>query len=273
MRTRTQIPPEATKLPEAAEAAEAAEVRDVKHRVTWIDWLMLLLAVFSVCLLVWEMVADLPAGTVRNIVIIDTALCAVFLAEFVYRWRKNGGGWSFVAKNWYEILGMIPVAHPLLRGFRLIRLARIVVILSRFGHAADRAFGEEFTYRLVKRFTDAIINAIKRPLTIAMLGEVADVMAYGKFTQNVGRALELHDVELRNMIQEKLRADSRAGRLSRLPFYDDLVQATVDSALHVVQQVLHDPRTDALVATLLKENIDQIRAELAGRELRERGRD
>ena len=33
---------------------------------------------------------------------------------------------------------------------------------------------------------------------------------------------------------------------------------------------LHDPRTDALVATLLKENIDQIRAELAGRELRER---
>ena len=28
--------------------------------------------------------------------------------------------------------------------------------------------------------------------------------------------------------------------------------------------------TDALVATLLKENIDQIRAELAGRELRER---
>lgn len=236
MRTRTRMPPEAANGPEATQEAKAPEV---KHRVTWIDWLMLLLAVFSVCLLVWEMVADLPAGTVRNIIIIDTALCAVFLAEFVYRWRKNGGGWSFVAKNWYEILGMIPVAHPMLRGFRLIRLARIVVILSRFGHAADRAFGEEFTYRLVKRFTDAIINAIKRPLTIAMLGEVADVMAYGKFTQNVGRALELHDVDLRNMIQEKLRADSRAGRLSRLPFYDDLVQATVDSALHVVLSLIH----------------------------------
>ena len=39
------------------------------------------------------------------------------------------------------------------------------------------------------------------------------------------------------------------------------------------QQVLRDPRTDALVATLLKENIDQIRAELAGRELRERTQD
>lgn len=246
--------------------------RDLKHRVSWIDWLMLLLAVISVGLLVWEMVADLPEGTVRWIIQIDVALCAIFFVEFIYRWRKQGGGWPFVAKNWYEILGMIPVAHPMFRGFRLIRLIRIVVILSRFGHAADRAFGEEFTYRLVNRFTGAIIDAIKRPLTIAMLGEVADVMAYGRFTENVARALEQHDDELREMIQEKLKADSRAGRLSRLPFYDDLVKATVDSALHVVQQTLHDPRTDALVATLLKENLDQLRNELAGRELRAQGR-
>lgn len=243
---------------------------DTGHRVSWVDWLMLLLAVFSVGLLTWEMLADLPADTVRLIIQIDIALCAVFFVEFLFRWRAQGGGWAFIAKNWYEILGMIPVAHPIFRGFRLVRIIRIVVILSRFGHAADRAFGEEFTYRLVNRFTGAIVDAIKRPLTVAMLGEVADVMAYGKFTQNVARALELHDDELRDMIQEKVLADTRAGRLSRLPFYDDIIQATVDSSLHVVQQVLHDPRTDALVATLLKENLDQLRSELAGRDMREK---
>lgn len=248
-----------------------AQRTDPDHTVSWIDWLMLLLAVFSVSLLVWEMLADLPANTVRNIIIIDTTLCGLFAIEFSFRWRAQGWGRAFVLRNWYEILGMIPVAHPLLRGFRLIRLIRIVVILSRFGHAADRALGEEFTYRLVSRFTGAIVEAIKRPLTIAMLGEVASVMAYGRFTENVARALELHDDELRNMIHEKLRADPRAGRLSRLPFYDELVQATIDSALHVVEQVLHDPRTDALVATLLKENLDQLRAELAGRERRAKG--
>ncbi len=244
---------------------------DPEHTVSWIDWSMLILAVFSVSLLVWEMLADLPPNTVRNIIIVDTALCAVFAIEFGFRWRVQGWSRAFVLKNWYEILGMIPVAHPALRGFRLIRLVRIVVILSRFGHAADRAFGEEFTYRLVSRFTGAIVDAIKRPLTVAMLGEVGSVMAYARFTENVARALEAHDQEIRDMIEEKLQKDPRTGRLSRLPFYDDLVKATIDSALHVVEQVLHDPRTDALVATLLKENLDQLRDELAGRERRAKG--
>ena len=36
---------------------------DTAHRVSWVDWLMLLLAVFSVGLLTWEMLADLPADT------------------------------------------------------------------------------------------------------------------------------------------------------------------------------------------------------------------
>ena len=49
------------------------------------------------------------------------------------------------------------------------------------------------------------------------------------------------------------------GRLKRLPFYDDIVASVVDAGLDVVQEVLRDPRTNALVADMLRENITQLR--------------
>jgi voltage-gated potassium channel len=243
--------------------SQTLRTRPTGHHVSAVDYLMLLLAVLSVGLLSWEMLVDLPTDTVATIILVDTVLCGCFAVEFGFRWRAQGWARSFLVKNWYEILGMIPVAHPALRGFRLIRIIRIVVILSRFGHAADRAFGEEFTYRLVARFTGAIVDAVKRPLTVAMLGEVDTVLAKGRYTRNIARALEAHQDDLRQMIEEKLRDDPRAGRLSRLPFYDEIVRATIDSALGVTEQMLHDERTDALVASMLKENLNQIRDELS----------
>jgi voltage-gated potassium channel len=225
-----------------------------------LDWLMLLLAIFSIALLTWETLADLPPETTRTVIRIDYIVCAIFLAEFLWRWRENGWVGDFPLKNWYEIIGMIPVAEPALRGFRLFRVIRIVVLLGRFGRAADRALGDEFTYRLVNHFSRGIIGAIKRPVTIAMLEEVSTVLQKGHYTQNVARALEANRETLTLTILENLRRDPQVGRLSRIPFYEDIVRTTANTSLRVVLEVLNDPRTDELVADILRENLAQIRA-------------
>lgn len=245
-------------------AATPSRVRSISP----IDWLMLVLALVSIGLLSWETIADLPADLTRRIILADLVICGLFALEFLWRWRGERWQLAFVRRNWYEVLGMIPVAHPAIRGFRLFRVVRIIIILSRFGHAADRAFGQDFTYRLVNRFAGAIVEAIKRPITVAMLGEVAAVLSRGQFTGNIARALELHQTDLRDMIHEKLREDPQAGRLSRLPFYNEIVQGVIDAAMRVFEEVLKDPRTDQLVASMLKENLDQIREEIAGQALR-----
>ena len=46
----------------------------------------------------------------------------------------------------------------------------------------------------------------------------------------------------------------------RVPFFDDVIAATVESVLRVVSDLLNDPRTDEFVADVLRENIEQIRA-------------
>src|SRR5258708_22312188 len=120
---------------------------------------------------------------------------------------------------------MIPVSRAAIRGFRLFRVVRIVVLLSRFGMATDRAVGEEFTYRMVNRFRDAIVDSISGAVTVAVLDEVAEVLTKGTYTRNISRALEENRAELRAMILEKLRDDPQTGRLRRLPFYDDIVES------------------------------------------------
>jgi len=224
-----------------------------------LDWLMLLLALVSIGLLCWETWGDVSALQRAWILRADLVICALFAAEFIWRWRNEGFTRRFVWRNWYELLGMIPVAHPAIRGFRLFRVVRILILLARFGMATDRAMGRGFTYRLVNRVAEQVAAAISRPVTMAVLDEVVEVLKQGHYTKNVARALNENRDELRAMALEKIAADPEMRRFKRLPFFDELMAATTEAVLRVISDLLNDPRTDEFVADVLRENVSQIR--------------
>lgn len=242
------------------------EMSGAAGRVGPVDWLMLVLALISVGLLAWEMWAEVDEPTRHLIVLADYVICAIFAVEFIWRWRAAGWTGDHVKRNWYEVLGMIPLQEPALRAFRLFRVVRIVLLLARFGRAADRALGDEFTYRLVNRFKNAIVESISSAVTVAVLDEVQEVLVKGHYAHNISRALQENQPQLRAMIVEKLREDPQAGRLARLPFAKDLTLATINAVMRVIEQVLQDPRTDELIADVLRENLQQIRATVQANE-------
>jgi hypothetical protein len=235
------------------------------HRVRAIDWLMVLLAVVSVGMLAWVWLADPPVATQVLVFKFDVGICAVFFLEFLWRWRVGGWGWRFLGRNWFEILGMIPVSHPALRAFRLIR---IVVLFARLGRAVDRTIGDAVTQRLVNRFLGAVIDVVKKPVTVAVLDEVVAVLRTGRYAQNISRALAENQSELRQMVLDKLKADPAAGRLKIVPFHDEIIGAVTDTAIRVVLEMLADPRTDEMISDSLRENIDQIRMAVSNDEPR-----
>lgn len=238
----------------------------VARRIRPTDWIMLVLALLSIGLLSWETWGAVTEAQRQWILRTDYLICGVFAVEFLWRWREEGWRRGYLGRNWYEILGMIPISSPALRGFRLFRVIRILILLGRFGIAADRALGDEFTYRLVNRFKKAIVDSISGAITVAVLNEVAEVLARGTYTENISRALEENQKELRAMILEKLREDRQTGRLRKLPFYDDIVESVIDAAMRVIEEVLKDPRTDELVADLLRENLTQLRVAVEQKE-------
>ncbi|MGY6655792.1 ion transporter [Amycolatopsis sp. TRM77291] len=228
-----------------------------QRRVNPLDLVMLVLAVFSVGLLAYVTFFPHSEETAHRVFVIDTTVCGIFALEFLWRWRRSGWEKRFPLRNWYEILGMIPIAHPALRGFRLLR---IIVVLVRLARTADRAFGERFTQRLVERLSRPIVLAIKKPITIAVLDEVVKVLETGNYPQNLARSLGENQTLLRGIIAEKLKNDRQAGRLSKLPFHDEVVRSVIDTAMRVILEVLTDPRIDEFFAHVVRENREQIRS-------------
>ncbi|AYF73078.1 ion transporter [Nocardia yunnanensis] len=236
-------------------APEAEEFPN-KPPVLWMDFVMLALAIVSVVLVAWVTFFPVAAHTYRTIRVVDYTICGVFLAEFLWRWRREGWSWTFPFVYWYEVLGMIPVTSPFFRGFRLLR---IVVIAVRLGRVADRAFGDRITAAVVNRSIGAIVDAVKRPVTMAVLEEVAQVLRTGQYTRNIAGALEENRSEIDRMILEIIRQDPQLGRVRYLPFHEDIIRGIADASFRVVFQVLADPRTDELVADVLRENVNQMR--------------
>ncbi|MCP2292936.1 hypothetical protein APR08_005890 [Nocardia amikacinitolerans] len=244
-----------TTTPDFAQAPYANEYPR-KPPALWTDFVMLALAVVSVALVVWITFFQVSDRTYRTIVIVDYAICAVFAAEFLWRWRRAGWPWTFPFVYWYEVIGMIPVANPLFRGFRLLRLVVIVVRLAR---VADRVFGDRVTAAVINRFVTTIVDVIKRPMTIAVLDEVAHVLRTGHYTRNIAAALEENRTEMDEMILELIKKDPQAGKVRYIPFHDDIIRLIADTSFRIVFQVLADPRTDELVSDMIRENVEQIR--------------
>ncbi|WEL94749.1 ion transporter, partial [Tsukamurella tyrosinosolvens] len=202
---------------------------------------------------------DVSPTTLRAVLIVDAVICAIFAAEFLWRWRQVGWHRRFLLVNWYEILGMIPavvVTSPIPRAFRIIRIA---VALARLARAIDRVYGDRITAAVVNRATDTVVDAVKRPITVAVLDEVAEVLKSGHYTKNIAAALEENKPEMSGMILETIKNDPQTKRVKYIPFHDEIIQLIVDTTFRMVLQVLADERTDELVADMLRENIDQIR--------------
>ncbi len=123
-----------------------------------------------------------------------------------------------------------------------------------------------FVVRRVNRFSEWVVDLVKRPITIAVLDEVSDVIQIGHYTENISAALvENHD-ELVALVAEKVRNDPSARMISKLPGYDMIVAQVSETTLRVLIEMLGDPRMDELVSDLLRNNLEQIKRAVHERE-------
>jgi hypothetical protein len=139
----------------------------------------------------------------------------------------------------------------------LVVLAIVAGLIGRV--LIRRGIREPWVVRLINRFSDRVVDTVKRPITIAVLDEVASVLQAGNYTRNIAAALRENRDEIKRMVAEKIKNDPSAGRINFVPFHDRLIDQAAETTLRVILEVLADPRTDELVSDLLRDNINQIR--------------
>jgi voltage-gated potassium channel len=277
--TAESVTVSAAHIPARDSALTAHNVRVRQEpRFNLIDGLMLLLALISVVLLIIYTVLTVDrkpsegANQLLNaIVIADGVICAIFAVDFLWRWRSRDWDRRYLRDNWYDILGMIPlallnhipVASPVVRALRLVGIVRLFQAVTRVGGVVDRVFGDEAFDRLVDRLTDPIIAEIKKPITIAILDEIAKVLKVGEYSRNIADALNENHTDLRETVWEKLEHDSRARWQTRwftyLPFHDDVLRTAIGATLRVVEEVLRDPETNEFVTDAIRNTLEQIK--------------
>ncbi len=117
----------------------------------YVDIVMIVLAVFTIFLLFYELTITATPETykdaVRKIILIhrlDFWICMVFIAEFAVRTWKEEDRKGFVKTHLLEIPGMIPFtvipASAAFRIFRLFRLVRVYALMKRFTRIYHKRF-------------------------------------------------------------------------------------------------------------------------------------
>ncbi len=237
-----------------------------RRRITAIDWVMLALALVSIGLLSYETWGNPTDEQVRQILLADYVIIGIFAVEVIIRWIKDDRPKTFVWRNWYDLLGMIPVAHPAIRGFRLFRIVRIVVLLARFGRAADRVWGQEFVNRMLWRFKDVIVNLVSGAVTLRVLDETEAVLMKGRYAKNLADAIELRGDDILQIVVEKVSSDPQVGRVRHIPFFEEIVGTSSKVTQRIMVDLLRDDRMGDMIREIIAQNVAQIRAEMREKE-------
>ncbi len=159
-----------------------------------------------------------------------------------------------------------------LRVWQLILLILVILTVLAIGSAlvtgllVRRGLRTPWAIRRINRLRERIIRLIKRPITIMVLDEVADVIQTGHYTRNISDALiENHD-ELKLLVAEKVRRDPNVRLIGRLPGYNTVVSEVSETTMRVLIEMLEDPRMDELISDLLRNNLEQIKRAVRDRD-------
>ena len=157
--------------------------------------------------------------------------------------------------DWLRSLSATQLVLLLIGVFLVLAVVSAVVtwVLVR------RGLHTPWAVRRMNRLTLWVVDLIKRPITVAVLDEVSEVLRSGHYTKNISDALvENHD-DLVALVAEKVRQDPASRVVGHLPGYDAVVHQVSETTLRVLIEMLGDPRMDELVSDLIRNNLEQIK--------------
>ncbi len=127
------------------------------------DIAIILLALVSVFLLVFELSTELLPEQIDWIHRLDLVIAFVFLADFFVGIYLADDRSKYFKQNWPDLLASIPVTEGIFRSLRMLRILRLIRVIRviarvrRIGVAADKIADESSTYVYASAITGVVI--------------------------------------------------------------------------------------------------------------------
>jgi len=170
---------------------------------------------------------DLGGRLADHFWMIDLPFLTLFWIEFVVRWwlalrRRLVAKWFFFPiLNWYDLLGLVPLAY-----FRVFRLLRVVSMYMRLRRSDRSVVGRDVFSRAVAYVSNIITEEVSDRVAVRLLSELREEIEDGTHRRIVRSTVEPRLGEVRLLLAGQIRA------------------------------VLADPKTLDSLRSLLKLNLD-----------------
>lgn len=252
--------------------ARGGRMERFERKITVLDVIMIALAVISLGLLVYDEVYRPPQDVHEKILLVDYAIIGLFALEYLYRLAQAKHKWQFVKGHWYDLLGMVPVSHPLFRAFRFARIFRIVVIASRLVRATDRTLGEAWVRKKIQSYREAFVEELTDPIVLSVLGVAERSLLKGHYGTAVAQGLRAKRDEVLARIEAQLRTEESLHFLLKIPG----IGGEVEKLLTKVPAKIFDgviatvasKEIDETITSVLREIFADLRREVAVRDWR-----
>jgi hypothetical protein len=201
--------------------------------------------------------------------ILDLPFLILFWIEFSVRWfhalrRRTYARWFFFPIfNWYDVLGLIPVAV-----FRPFRLLRAVSMYMRLQRSELSSVGKDVFTRTVLYLSNIITEEVSDRVALRILSEFHEEIADGTHASIIKATVEprMPEIEqvLANQIRQTLTDETTLANLQRLVRLNldnavassralrvvPLPNAVLKPAVRAIGEVILDATLETVVSTL-----------------------
>ncbi len=155
--------------------------------------------------------------------------------DFLRKLWKEEDRWKFITRNWYEVVGLVPIV--MLRPFLLLRGLKLGIAFYKLGKASENV-SQSLTREITFRFRDIIVDTIADAVFLQSLGRVEEVMSRLNYAELARKAFQNHQEELDALVKDSLHSKSMMGELSRVPFMDGFINRIGTDVSKIISEVL-----------------------------------
>jgi voltage-gated potassium channel len=228
------------------------------------DLAMVALGVGSLAIIAYDFFyrSTLTREQVLALELVDLAIVLVFAAEFVWRWSKEGWKARFVLRNWFDVVGLVPMVVTNFPLFRAFRLLRVFMVASRLLRMWAYVTGHQSAQRVFDKYREALVEEVTDRVMLQSIAMVEDVAARGGYLRALGDSLEQSREDIAAAALEGAHAKGLGKVTSLVPGVDvavrEAVLAAVDSAVVTLRSAEMQRTFEVSVRNLVAEMRNEI---------------
>ncbi len=233
--------------------------------VTRRDWIFIGLALLSIALLVARDVYGgfLPAWADQLIVAADLSILLLFAGEFAYEIRRSSNKVAYARNHWYEIVGMVPIAHWGLRAFRLVRLLRMYVV-NRYPEEVEP--NRDWSYALVRglimHYRNVLLEEITDPIIMTSLNVIEGPLSRAQHAKAIGHSIDERREKIHAIVLDSVSNTKGLKTFARTRYGQDIIRTVTASTLETTIHTLESEELNDVISDSIREILDEVRSKV-----------